>query len=132
MALAKVLSCAVVGLEAEIVECEVDVSRRGLNGLAMISLPDAAVKEAKDRVESAIKNSAFRFSNGLHPSSHPASQSLKRSRGKALTSATSKVRSTSNARSKWQPPARITCCSPVHLSAVRRSWHAPCRRSCRA
>ncbi len=64
MALAKVLSCAVVGLEGEIVECEVDVSRRGLNGLAMVGLPDAAVKEAKDRVESAIKNSGFRFPNG--------------------------------------------------------------------
>ncbi len=64
MALSKVLSCAVVGLEGEIVECEVDVSRRGLNGLAMVGLPDAAVKEAKDRVESAIKNSGFRFPNG--------------------------------------------------------------------
>jgi len=61
MALAKVLSCAVVGLEGEIVECEVDVSRRGLPSLAMVGLPDAAVKEAKDRVETAIKNSGFRF-----------------------------------------------------------------------
>lgn len=64
MPLAKVLSCAVVGLEGEIVECEVDVSRRGLNGLAMVGLPDTAVKEAKDRVESAIKNSGFPFPNG--------------------------------------------------------------------
>ncbi len=64
MSLAKVLSCAVVGLEGEIVECEVDVSRRGLNGLAMVGLPDTAVKEAKDRVESAIKNSGFPFPNG--------------------------------------------------------------------
>jgi magnesium chelatase family protein len=64
MALAKILSCAVVGLEGEIVECEVDVSRRGLNSMAMVGLPDAAVKEAKDRVESAIKNSGFRFPNG--------------------------------------------------------------------
>ena len=64
MPLAKVLSCAVVGLEGEIVECEVDVSRRGLNSLAMVGLPDAAVKEAKDRVESAIKNSGFPFPNG--------------------------------------------------------------------
>jgi magnesium chelatase family protein len=64
MALAKVLSCAVVGLEGEIVECEVDVSRRGLNSLAMVGLPDAAVKEAKDRVESAIKNSGFSFPQG--------------------------------------------------------------------
>jgi len=59
VALAKVLSCAVVGLEGEIVECEVDVSRRGLTNMAIVGLPDAAVKEAKDRVESAIKNSGF-------------------------------------------------------------------------
>ena len=64
MGLAKVLSCAVVGLEGEIVECEVDVSRRGLNSLAMVGLPDTAVKEAKDRVESAIKNSGLRFPQG--------------------------------------------------------------------
>jgi magnesium chelatase family protein len=61
MALAKVLSCAVVGLEGEIVECEVDVSRRGLFNFALVGLPDAAVKEAKDRVETAIKNSGYRF-----------------------------------------------------------------------
>jgi magnesium chelatase family protein len=64
MALAKVLSCAVVGLEGEIVECEVDAANRGLNSLAMVGLPDAAVKEAKDRVESAIKNSGFPFPRG--------------------------------------------------------------------
>ncbi len=64
MPLAKVLSCAIVGLEGEIVECEVDVSRRGLNSLALVGLPDTAVKEAKDRVESAIKNSGFLFPNG--------------------------------------------------------------------
>jgi magnesium chelatase family protein len=64
VALAKIRSCAVVGLEGEIVECEVDVSRRGLNSLALVGLPDTAVKEAKDRVESAIKNSGFRFPNG--------------------------------------------------------------------
>jgi magnesium chelatase family protein len=61
MALAKVLSGAVVGLEGEIVECEVDSSGRGLPGVAIVGLPDAAVKEAKDRVESAIKNSGYRF-----------------------------------------------------------------------
>lgn len=64
MALAKVLSCAVVGLEGEIVECEVDSTRRGLASLAMVGLPDAAVKEAKDRVESAIKNSGYAFPTG--------------------------------------------------------------------
>jgi magnesium chelatase family protein len=64
MALAKVLSCAVVGLEGEIVECEVDVSRREFASMTLVGLPDTAVKEAKDRVESAIKNSGFRFPRG--------------------------------------------------------------------
>ena len=64
MPLARILSCAVVGLDGEIVECEVDVSRRGLNSLALVGLPDTAVKEAKDRVESAIKNSGLSFPNG--------------------------------------------------------------------
>mgnify|MGYP000450999842 CR=1 FL=1 len=64
MPLAKVLSCAVVGLDGEIVECEVAASRRGLPSLAMVGLPDTAVKEAKDRVESAIKNSGFTFPHG--------------------------------------------------------------------
>ncbi|HYM14385.1 MAG TPA: YifB family Mg chelatase-like AAA ATPase [Dehalococcoidia bacterium] len=64
MALAKVLSCAVVGLEGEIVECEVDVSRREFASMTLVGLPDTAVKEAKDRVESAIKNSGCRFPRG--------------------------------------------------------------------
>ena len=53
--LARVNSCAVVGLEGVIVEVEVDTGR-GLPGVVIVGLPDAAVKESKDRVMMAIKN----------------------------------------------------------------------------
>ncbi len=48
MALARVLSCAVVGLEGSLVEVEVDVSRAGLPSMAIVGLPDAAVNESKE------------------------------------------------------------------------------------
>ena len=57
MALARVLSCAVVGLEGSLVEVEVDVSRAGMPSMMIVGLPDAAVNESKERVRSAIRNS---------------------------------------------------------------------------
>ena len=57
MALARVLSCAVVGLEGSLVEVEVDVSRAALPVIQIVGLPDAAVNESKERVRSAIRNS---------------------------------------------------------------------------
>jgi magnesium chelatase family protein len=58
--LAKVLSCAIVGLEAQTVEVEVDISR-GQPFFTLVGLPDAAVRESRDRVFAAIRNSGFRF-----------------------------------------------------------------------
>ncbi len=58
--LAKVRSCAVVGLEGAIVEVEVDLSN-GLAAFMIVGLPDTAVNEAKDRVRAAIKNSGCLF-----------------------------------------------------------------------
>jgi magnesium chelatase family protein len=58
--LAKVLSSAVLGVDAYIVEVEVDI-RHGLPSFQTVGLPEAAVKESKDRVKSAINNSGFRF-----------------------------------------------------------------------
>jgi magnesium chelatase family protein len=58
--LAKVISAAIVGLEAEPVDVEVDVIN-GYPAFAMVGLPDAAVKESRDRVHSAIKNSGLSF-----------------------------------------------------------------------
>ncbi|MCL4506471.1 MAG: YifB family Mg chelatase-like AAA ATPase [Chloroflexi bacterium] len=58
--LAKVNSCAIVGLEGTIVEVEVD-SSRGLSSFTLVGLPDAAVKESAERVRAAIKNSGLHF-----------------------------------------------------------------------
>lgn len=57
MSLARILSCAVVGLDGSLVEVEVDVSRAGMPSMAIVGLPDAAVNESKERVRSAIRNS---------------------------------------------------------------------------
>lgn len=59
--LARVLSCAIVGLEGALVEVEVDLAERGLFFFAMVGLPDAAVQESKERVRAAIKNSGASF-----------------------------------------------------------------------
>ncbi|HEX2912507.1 MAG TPA: YifB family Mg chelatase-like AAA ATPase [Chloroflexia bacterium] len=61
--LAKVLSCAVVGLEGAIVEVEVDISNAGLPAFQLVGLPDTAVQEARERVRSAIRNSWAVFPN---------------------------------------------------------------------
>jgi magnesium chelatase family protein len=58
--LAKVLSSSVLGIDAFSVEVEVDVSR-GLPSFSTVGLPDNAVKESKERVRSAIKNSGYNF-----------------------------------------------------------------------
>jgi magnesium chelatase family protein len=58
--LAKVTSCALVGLEGVIVDVEVDTSR-GMPSLIIVGLPDAAVKESSERVRAAVKNSSLVF-----------------------------------------------------------------------
>ncbi len=61
--LAQVTSCAVVGLEGAPIQVEVDISR-GLPSWMLVGLPDAAVREAGERVRSAIKNSGLQFPQG--------------------------------------------------------------------
>jgi len=58
--LACVRTAAVFGIEASVVQVEVDVSL-GLPGFHMVGLPDASVRESRDRVRSAIRNSGFEF-----------------------------------------------------------------------
>lgn len=58
--LARVQSFVVLGIEAYPIEIEVDVSR-GLPTIALVGLADAAIKESKERVKSAIKNSGFQW-----------------------------------------------------------------------
>jgi len=59
--LSKVLSSAVMGIDAYVVEVEVDVAARGLPFFSTVGLPDMAVKESKDRVRAALKNNGYDF-----------------------------------------------------------------------
>ncbi|HSH03851.1 MAG TPA: YifB family Mg chelatase-like AAA ATPase [Anaerolineae bacterium] len=59
--LAKIMSCAIVGLNAEPVTVEVDVQQRSFPGFAIVGLPDAAVRESRDRVYAAIRNSDLKY-----------------------------------------------------------------------
>jgi len=58
--LAKVLSSAVIGIDAFLVEVEVDITS-GLPTFTTVGLPEASVKESKERVKSAISNSGYTF-----------------------------------------------------------------------
>src|SRR5207249_8143953 len=58
--LACLRSAAVFGVDASPVHVEVDVSF-GFPGFTMVGLPDASVRESRDRVRSAIRNSGFDF-----------------------------------------------------------------------
>ncbi|KSV16077.1 magnesium chelatase [Dehalococcoides mccartyi] len=58
--LAKVSSCAIIGLEGTIVEVEADISA-GLPSFTIVGLPDTAIQEARERVRAAIRNSGFTF-----------------------------------------------------------------------
>ncbi|MFQ3323592.1 MAG: magnesium chelatase family protein [Pseudomonadales bacterium] len=60
MSLAAIYSRAKTGINAPLVTVEVHISN-GLPGLAIVGLPEAAVKESKDRVRSALINSHFEF-----------------------------------------------------------------------
>jgi len=58
--LAKVMSSAVIGIDAYIVEVEVDISK-GLPSFSTVGLPEGAVRESKERVKASIKNSGYQF-----------------------------------------------------------------------
>ena len=60
MSLATIYSRAQTGMHAPLVTVEVDLSN-GLPGLSIVGLPEAAVKESKDRVRAALLNSGFDF-----------------------------------------------------------------------
>lgn len=60
--LAKVLSSALLGIDAILIDVEVDIAQ-GLPQLATVGLPDGAVKESKDRVKAALKNTGYEFPN---------------------------------------------------------------------
>ena len=59
--LAKINSCALVGLDGVLVEVEVDVHPGQVGVIDIVGLPDAAVQESRQRVRSAIQNSRLSF-----------------------------------------------------------------------
>jgi magnesium chelatase family protein len=58
---AKVLSSAILGIDAYVVDVEASLSGAKLPRFITVGLPEGAVKESKERVTAAIKNSGFRF-----------------------------------------------------------------------
>ena len=59
--LAKVTSCALVGLEGVLVDVEVDVHPGQVGKIDIVGLPDMAIQESRQRVRSAIMNSRLHF-----------------------------------------------------------------------
>ena len=62
--LAKIISGATIGLNATLVDVEVDIPGSSLPSFTIVGLPDKAVEESKERVRSAIKNSGAEFPGG--------------------------------------------------------------------
>ncbi|MBU4457178.1 MAG: YifB family Mg chelatase-like AAA ATPase, partial [Candidatus Omnitrophica bacterium] len=58
--LSKIQSATTIGIEAKPIEIEVDITK-GLPAIVIVGLPDAAIRESKDRVRSAIKNSQLEY-----------------------------------------------------------------------
>lgn len=58
--LSSAVSVAVQGIDAVIVEVEVDIVK-GLPGFTIVGLPDSTIKEARERIRSAVENSGFEF-----------------------------------------------------------------------
>ncbi|MDA8387678.1 MAG: YifB family Mg chelatase-like AAA ATPase, partial [Nitrospiraceae bacterium] len=59
--LSRVQSASLYGIEAHPVDVEVDIASRGLPHFYIVGLPDASVKESRDRVRAALKNTGFNF-----------------------------------------------------------------------
>jgi len=59
--LAKILTTALLGIDAYTVQIEVDLTKSGVPAFAMVGLAEGAVKESKERIFAALKNSGFRI-----------------------------------------------------------------------
>lgn len=58
--LATLHSCTVTGIDGALVQVQVDVAR-GMPQFATVGLPDSAIRESRERVRAAIKNSGYEF-----------------------------------------------------------------------
>ena len=60
----KTISASVYGIDAYIVEVEVDVGSARMQDFNVVGLPDNAVKESRERIKSALRNCGFEFPHG--------------------------------------------------------------------
>ncbi len=60
----KTLSASVHGIDAYLVEVEVDVGSARMTDFNVVGLPDNAVKESRERIKSALRNCGFEFPHG--------------------------------------------------------------------
>ena len=86
---------ALIGVAAEPVYVEVDIGG-GLPSFTIVGLPDAAVRESRERVRSALRNSGFKLPG---PPDHGESRPGRRSQGR------SGIRSRDRGGDSWPPPA---------------------------
>src|ERR1700704_1040061 len=64
MALCKAKSAAVYGIDAHLIEVEVDMYSSGsARDSRMVGMPDTAVRESRERIKSALINSGFGYPN---------------------------------------------------------------------
>ncbi len=59
--IAKVATAALLGIDAFTIELEVDLARSGMPAFIMVGLAEGAVRESKERVFAALKNTGFRL-----------------------------------------------------------------------
>lgn len=81
MSFARTHCLALVGVRGHVVEVEVDLGGGGENSVTLVGLPDAALREARDRIRAALVNCGERWPTGsvvvsLSPASLPKSGSL--------------------------------------------------------
>jgi magnesium chelatase family protein len=60
----KAQSASVYGIDAYLVEVEVDVRSARMNDFNVVGLPDKAVKESRERIKSALRNCGYEFPYG--------------------------------------------------------------------
>jgi magnesium chelatase family protein len=60
----KTPSASVYGIDAYLVEVEVDVGSARMQDFNVVGLPDNAVKESRERMKSALRNCSFEFPHG--------------------------------------------------------------------
>jgi hypothetical protein len=83
--LAKVFSCALIGLEGAVVEAE--LNPRSLPAVTLVGLPDAAVKESTERVWAAISDSGLSYPRDRQaPTGQRSPRTLLTSMGKSTSS----------------------------------------------